>query len=229
MALLFLYSLAAMVPNRTAVRLFNAGRAALLAGHYATAERDFAGTLRRESRSTHARLGLACAFFLTGHRSRALLELTMAVQHGLNIARVGECGHGFDFDRSVFTAKFGLTNSFAVPRTSPSYQRELTSLPNDTPTDDARRLLLGSCLAFRARLDGAGWYYAANAHDLGRIIPSSERDFFACLGSTTRTRLGCQLHPRLGDCIFTVLRRDAFLRDRPYLYPAEAPEAFSNA
>jgi len=215
---LFVNALISIIPNRAAVRLYGEGKSALLAGHYVAAERAFNGVLRLEPRSTHARFGLACAFALTRSGGAAVIELDLALERGLVLSRSGSCGHGLVFSRDLFVAKFGLTNSFAAPRGAAIYQHELESVPADTPEDTAQRLLIGSCLAFRARLDDVGWYYAANAND-GRITASAIRGFFSCLGLATRTRLHCR--HSLNGCIFTDRVRAAYLRDRPYLYPAD--------
>lgn len=218
MASLFLYGLVSAIPNRTAVSLENQGKNALLSGRYAAAERAFNGVLEYEPRSTHARFGLACAYFLTGSDGLAVLELDLAFKQGLVLRRAGGCSHELVFNDRLFTAKFGLTDSFAAPRGAPLYQAALEAVPTDTPEDTAERLLIGSCLAFRAHLDDVGWYYAANAHDLGRITPTATRNFFQCLQPATRARLGCG--NSLSECIFTDHVRAAYLRDRPYLYPS---------
>jgi hypothetical protein len=100
------------------VRFEATGKIQLLAGHYLPAERSFAAALRHESRSTHARFGLACAFFLTGHRGRSVLELNLALKHGLVLSRAGGCGHSCVFSQGLFAAKFGLIElvTLAQPR-----------------------------------------------------------------------------------------------------------------
>lgn len=224
-AVLFVYALVSSIPNRTAVRLEGRGKTYLLAGRYVPAEHDFAGVLRHEPLSTDARFGLACAFFLTGHRGRALLELNLALKNGLVLDRAGSCGHRLVFSLGLFVAKFGLTDSFVAPKGAPGYQHQLESVPADNRTDTAHRLLMGACLAFRARLDGVGWYYAANAHDQGQITDASVRDFFRCLGSKTLARLGCRRS--LNSCVFNGRNLAAYLKDRPYLYPVDQPRALT--
>lgn len=223
-ATLFVYALASSIPDRAAVALERRGKADLLAGHYLRAEQNFAAVLWREPRSTHARFGLACSFFLAGHHARALLELNLALRRGLALSRAGGCGHGLVFSKGLFVAKFGLTSSFVAPRGLPYYQHQLESVPAGTAADTARRLLLGACLAFRAQLDGVGWYYGASAHDHGQITSATTRDFFRCLDVTTRARLNCAAS--LSDCVITDRNRAAYLEDRPYLYPASRPRAF---
>ena len=217
--MLFVYALISMVPNRVAVRFEKQGKTALLAGRYRVAERDFNAVLSREPRSTDAHFGLACAYFLTGLRGVAVLELDLALARGLVLSRSGSCGHELVFSKGLFAAKFGLTDSFVAPRGALAYQRQLESIPADTATDTADRLLVGACLAFRARLDDVGWYYAANAHDQGRITNAARGAFFACLDPATRSRLHCR--SSLTACVFTDSNRAAYLNDRPSLYPTE--------
>ncbi len=230
-AVLLVDGLAVNVPNRRAVELEHQAVAVMRASHYGAAEQYFAGVLRREPLSASSRLGLACVFYLTGHRSRALLELTMGLNHGLVPGHISGCGRGVLFDRLFIVAKLRLTYSFAVPRldSESGYARWLTSLPSSSSSDAAHRLLIGSCLAFRAGLAAAGWYYAANANSTASVSPTMEDEFFACIGPTTATRLGCPQRPRLDDCVFDKQTYDAYLDDEPYLYPADAPSAFANA
>jgi len=222
-AALFVYSLISIVPNRAAVRLEGEGVSALVASRYTAAERAFNGVLRLEPRSTDARFGLACVFALTGSRGAALIELDLALERGLVLSRSGTCTHGFVFSNGLFVAKFGLANSFVAPLGAPTYQRLLESIPTDTPTDSAQRLLIGACLAFRANLDDVGWWYAANADAQGRITRSTTRRFFNCLGKATRKRLRCG--NSLAGCIFTRSVQANYLRDRPKLYPTKATAA----
>jgi hypothetical protein len=213
------YGLWAAVPNREAVEFERAGVRKLKAGNYLAAEEDFVAVLHREPKSMHARLGLACGSFLTGHRSRAALELTLALENGLPLAVNGDCSHNLHLDRIFFVAKFGLTDSFAVPRVAgaASYEQMLTSEPELTDADEAARLLVGSCLSFRAELDGAGWYYAANAATTGPIGPGGERHFLRCLGDETLKRLHCDRSPAM-DCLLSARVRKAYLNDRERLY-----------
>lgn len=230
-AVLLVDGLAVNVPNRRAVELEHRAVTAMRASHYGAAEQYFAGVLRREPRSTFSRLGLACVFYLTGHRSRALLELTMGLNRGLVPGHIAGCGRSILFDRLFIVAKLRLTDSFAVPRLDgeSGYERWLTSLPSSTSSDAAHRLLIGSCLAFRAGLAAAGWYYAANANSTASVSPTMEREFFTCIGPSTATRLGCPQPPHLDNCVFDRQVHNAYLDDEPYLYPADAPSAFANA
>jgi len=207
------------VPNREAVEFERQGVHELKAGDYLAAEGDFVAVLHREPRSMHARLGLACGSFLTGHRSRAALQLTIALENGLPLAVGGDCSHNLDLDRVFFVAKSGLTASFAVPRVAGAagYEQMLTSEPELTDTDEAARFLVGSCLSFRAKLDGAGWYYAANAATTAAIGPGGEEHFLRCLGDETLARLHCNRSPSM-DCLLSARIREAYLNDRDRLY-----------
>ena len=231
MAAVFVSALAATVPDRRAVELERHAVDALRAADYAAAADGFAGVLVREPRSTFARWGLACTFLSTGHASRAMLELTMAINRGLVLRAQTVCANGVKLERRFAVAKLGAVLSFAVPRgvAPASYLQALESVPAENAIDDAHRFLLGSCLAFRAGLDGAGWYYAANARYDVALDRVAERVFFACLGPATTRRLGCPQPPRLAACVFTRRPWAAYQRDRPYLYPEDAPAAFADA
>lgn len=229
MALLFIFALWSAIPDRKAVALEKSATEALQAGEYHRAEVDFARVLGLNPKSTHARLGLACAYFLTGHRSRVMLELTMAFEIGLPPGP-WECGHRVDLSHSFFSAKLGLYDAFAVPRVEGAgrYERMLTDQPTVTSADDSQRLLMGACLAFRSHLDGAGWYYAANAAERTPIDGTLEDLFFGCAGRAVLRHLRCHAGLRLHECVLTDRVRAAYLRDRPYLRPAAQPAAFAD-
>jgi hypothetical protein len=222
MLLLFAYGLWNAIPNRATVELENEGVRAFKAGEYRTAERTFVAVLQREPRSVHARFGLACAFFLTDQRSRAALELTMALEIGLPLDLIGDCGHHLSLDRRFLTAKVGLTDAFAAPRVTGAqrYEQMLTSEPSLSAGDEADRLLIGSCLSFRAKLDGAGWYYAANAAERSELGERSERLFLDCVGADALRRLDCDSGPAL-DCVLSDRIRQAYLVDRAHLRASE--------
>lgn len=231
MAILFAYALWQAVPDREAVALEKQGAEALKEANYGDAENDFAAVLRREPASTDARLGLACSFYLTGKRSAATLELTLGLEAGLVPGHIGQCGHGLYFDEVFLAAKLGLNESFAVPRVKEAGQLEkaLNGEPTGTSPEEPRRMLTGSCLAFRAGLDGAAWFYAASAVETHNVEREDERQFFSCLGAQLPGRLHCARQPSLRSCVLTGRARAAYLRDRPYLYPSASPAAFVNA
>jgi hypothetical protein len=231
MAILFAYALWQAVPDREAVALEQRGAEALVTANYGEAENDFVAVLRREPASTDARLGLACSYYLTGKRSAATLELTLGLKAGLVPGHIGQCGHGLHFDEVFLAAKLGLNESFAVPRVKEAGQFEeaLDGEPVGTSTEEPQRMLTGSCLAFRAGLDGAAWIYAASAVETHRVEKDDERQFFSCLGTQLLERLHCARRPSLRWCVLTDRARAAYLRDRPYLYPATSPAAFVDA
>ncbi len=219
MLVLLVYGVWNAIPNHAAVALEQEGIRAFKAGEYRTAEKDLVAVLHREPRSVHARFGLACESFLTGHRSRAVLELTIALENGLPLGLVSDCGHHLELNRHVLTAKYGLTGAFAVPRIPGAgrYEDLLTSEPALTDADEAVRFLVGSCLSFRANLDGAGWYYAANATEVAAIEPEAKRLFLHCLGAKPLARLHCAARPTI-ECLLSNRIRRAYLIDRARLY-----------
>jgi hypothetical protein len=219
MLVLFGYGLWEAVPDRAAVRLEKEGAQALREADYNSATTDLAAVLRREPRSMQARFGLACVYYLTGHRSRATLELTLAMRDGLPLGVLNDCGHNLRFDRIFLTAKLGISEAFAVPLVHGGHRYEamLTSEPELTNDDEAARLLVGSCLSFRAASDGAGWYYAANAFDLVPIGGGPERLFLNCLGTATVRRLHCAGKAPV-RCLLSSRTRQSYLEDRPHLY-----------
>ena len=174
----------AAVPNRLAVALERGGIEALKSSDYVTAEDDFVGVLRREPAATDPRWGLACAFALTGYYSRTALELTKGLENGLVPGFIAGCPHGLVLERLFLVAKLGLAVAFAIPRVADAgaYERLLTSEPSGGTRDESLRLLIGSCLAYRAELDGAGWYFSASAVEMRPISGSLAEMFFARVG-----------------------------------------------
>lgn len=220
MLVLFGYGLWQAVPNRAAVVLEKEGAQALRAGAYKSATADLTAVLRREPRSMEARFGLACAFFLSGHHSRATIELTLALREGLPLGLLNDCGHSLHLDRVFFTAKLGISEAFAAPlvRGARRYEAMLTSEPKLSADDEAARLLVGSCLSFRTVFDSAGWYYAANASRIAPIDSRLKKLFLGCLGGATLRRLQCGVTRTPVRCLLSDRIRQRFLEDRPYLY-----------
>ena len=232
--ILLLDGLLAAVPSRDAVASLDRGRADLNRSRYQLAERDFADALSLEPLSLYARVGLACAFLHEGHGSRALLELTLALERGLFPPGLGGCGGGLGLDGRYFAAKYGATGAFMAPHPpkSRAIESQLLQLPLESEDDEARRMLLGSCLAFRAGLDGAGWYYAANGAELG--VPAAEVELLpSCLGDRLLAHLGCAAGAErerpdgLLNCILNGRAGFAYQRERSFLYPADDPRAYS--
>lgn len=206
------------LPDRTARERLEKGVLAFEAGDYRSAEKNLISALRAEPRGVHARFGLACTFFMMGKKSRAALELTEALRHGLPFDLTNRCGTDEDdveLDKYFLVAKFGLVGAFAVPRIEGAERFEslLTSEPATTTSDEVFRFLIGACLSLRAGLDGVGWYYAANAVEVARPSGQVENLFLNCLGRETLTRLGCISGSGL-ECILSEQLREAYLRDR---------------
>jgi hypothetical protein len=231
---LLLVGLVGAVPSHGAVTLLDRGKAELDASHYRRAERLFAAVLPIEANSLYARVGLACAFISEGHGSRAVLELTLALERGLFSSTLGTCGDGVALEDRYFAARYGSVGTFMAPRV-PSGRRVEAALlapPVESEDDEARRFLLGACLAFRAGLDAAGWDYAANGAELG--IPAESIGLLPhCLGRAVLARLHC---PSEGSaerpeapvgCILNGSAGAAYQRERPYLFPIDRPLAYS--
>jgi hypothetical protein len=218
---LLAYAIWDAVPNRTAVTLDVSGGRAMFAGRYSTAEHDFIKVLELEPRSLNARAGLACVYLLTGHKSRATLELTRGIEAGLAPGRLGHCGHGVTLDDVFISAKLGLFEAFAVPRgVAPKrYERALLRETTDSPGEESERLLIASCLAFRAGSDGAGWYYAASAHDGAGITPAGARSFYRCAGERVLRHLDCSGQTSFTACVLTPRLQRAYLDDRSHVFP----------
>src|ERR1035441_1178079 len=221
----------AAVPNRQAVALERGGIEALESSDYVTAEYYVVVVLPREPAATDPRWGLACAFALTGYYSRTALELTKGLENGLVPGFIAGCPHGLVLERLFLVAKLGLAVAFAVPRVAGAgaYERLLTSEPSDGTRDESLRLLIGSCLAYRAGLDGAGWYFAASAVDTQPIGASLAQMFLTCVGPAVLRHLGCAQHPSFAGCVINDRTRAAYLADRPYIYPETDPAAFVGA
>jgi len=213
------------IPDRTAVRLERQGLRALKAGDYPIATRRLAAVLDAEPKSAHAYFALACISFLTGHRSRAAMELTDALENGLPLGPIGDCGSGLRLDRRFFAAKLGLTTAFAVPRGVPdgdAYERMLSAEPPGTDGDDVNRFLTGSCLAFRSGLEGLGWFYAASAEEIATVGPRAERRFLECLDARTLARLRCSARPGI-SCLLSDRIRRSYVEERTRPFGLDAP------
>jgi hypothetical protein len=232
-AVLLLVGIVEAIPSRDAVTLLNRGKAELDVSHYRRAERYFAAVLSEEPNATYARVGLACVFMREGHGSRALLELTLAVERGLFPYALGDCGDGYELDRHYFAARYGALGAFMAPRVSSGEEIEkaLSGTPSESEDEEARRFLLGACLAFRAGLDAAGWDYAANGAELG--VPAGDIGLLPrCLGRSVLSHLHCPAvgppgHPEAPlDCILNGRAAFAYQRQRPYLFPIDRPLAY---
>jgi hypothetical protein len=233
LAVLLLVGIVGAIPSRDAVKLLDRGKAELDASRYQRAERNFAEVLSGEPNSLYARVGLACAFMREGHGSRALLELTLALERGLFPFALGDCGDGVGLDERYFAAKYGAVGTFMAPRISPGGDIEelLLKTPPESEDEEARRFLLGACLAFRTGLDAAGWDYAANGAELG--VPAHDIGLLPrCLGRGVLARLHC---PSVGPpdypeaplgCILNGGAGFAYQRQRPYLFPIDRPLAY---
>jgi hypothetical protein len=215
MALLLVYGLLQAVPSREAVRALAHGRESLRHGDYASAERDFNTVLSLVPNSAEARQGLACAFYLTGVRSAAALELTKGLEAGVFAELLGRCGHGLRLDDVFFAAKLGLSEVFAVPRIAGArrFEDALLEEPTGTAVEEPDRLLLGACLAQRAGLAGAAWDYAGSALETGAIDGPDRARFFTCFGPWEQRRAGCARLPSIRACVMTPTARRTYFRD----------------
>ena len=215
MMLLLAYGISHAVPGKRAVLAMGHGGEALERGEYALAERSYNAALRLVPRSAGARLGLACAFYLTGRRSAAAIELTKALEAGAFAERLGNCGHGLDLRDAFFVAKLGLSDAFAVPkvRGARRFERALTAEPARTTAEEPGRMLLGACLAQRAGLAGAAWDYGGNALERHGLSDSDRVRFLACFGPAARRRAGCATVPSIRRCLMTPAARAAYFRD----------------
>jgi hypothetical protein len=231
MMIAMLGAVCAAIPNPQAVALERAGIKALESSDYMSAEEDFLGVLRREPAATDPRWGLACAFASMGHYSPAALELTKGLENGLVPGFISSCPHGPVLERLFLVAKLGPADAFAVPRVTGAerYERRLTSEPPGGTRNEALRLLVGSCLAYRAALDGLGWYFAANAVETRSVDASLIQMFLACVGRNVLRHLGCAQHPSFARCVINDRARAAYLADRAYIYPETDPAAFVGA
>ena len=233
LAVLLLVGIVEAIPSRDAVTLLDRGKAELDASHYRGAERLFAEVLPKETNSLYARVGLACAFMQGGHGSRAVLELTLALERGLFPSALGTCGNDVPLDDRYFAARYGAVGTFMAPRVPSAGEVEaaLLSAPSESEDDEARRWLLGSCLAFRAGLDAAGWDYAANGAELG--LPAANIGLLPrCLGHAVLAHLHCpsegpsDLPEAPVSCILNGSAAAAYQRERPYLFPIDRPRAY---
>ncbi len=227
MALLLVYGLWRAVPDRQAVLALRRGEEALKHSDYAQAEKSYDIVLSLVPNSTVARLGLACAFYHSGERSAATIELTKALKAGAFAERLGRCGHGLDLSGVFFVAKLGLSDAFAVPRVAGArrFERALMEEPTRTTEEEPDRMLLGACLAQRAGLAGAAWNYAGNALETDAVDDSDRARFLSCFGPRERRRAGCAGAPSLRSCVLTPAARSAYFRDVRLVDLASQPVA----
>jgi hypothetical protein len=227
MALLLIYGLWQGIPDRKAVLTLKRGEEALKRSNYAKAERSYNTVLSLVPNSTVALLGLACAFYRSGERSAATIELTKALEAGAFAERLGRCGHGLQLSDVFFVAKLGLSDAFAVPRVAHArrFETALMEEPSETTEEEPDRMLLGACLAQRAGLAGAAWDYAGNALETGAVDDSDRARFFSCFGPRERRRAGCAGAPSLRACVLTPAARSAYFRDVRLVDLASQPAA----
>lgn len=227
MTLLLFYGLWQAVPDQRAALVLKRGKDSLKRGDYAQAEKSYKAVLSRVPNSTVARLGLACAFYHSGQRSAATIELTKALEVGAFAERLGSCGHGLDLSDVFFVAKLGLSDAFAVPRVTGArrFERTLMEEPTRTTEEEPDRMLLGACLAQRAGLAGAAWNYAGNALETDMVDKVDRARFFSCFGPRERHRAGCAGSPSLRSCVLTPGARSAYFRDVRLVSLASQPPA----
>jgi tetratricopeptide (TPR) repeat protein len=227
MALLLVYGLWQAIPERRAVLALRRGEEALKRSDYAQAEKSYNAVLSLVPNSTVARLGLACAFYHSGQRSAATIELTKALKAGAFAERLGRCGHGLDLSDVFFVAKLGLSDAFAVPRIAGArrFERALMEEPTRTTEEEPDRMLLGACLAQRAGFAGAAWDYAGNALATDAVDDSDRARFLSCFGARERHRAGCARSPSVRSCVLTPAARSAYFRDVRLVDLASRPVA----
>jgi hypothetical protein len=227
MALLLVYGLWQAVPDRRAVGALKSGEESLKRGDYAKAEKSYNTVLSLVPNSTVARLGLACAFYHSGERSAATIELTKALKAGAFAEKLGDCGHGLDLSGVFFVAKLGLSDAFAVPRVAGAqrFERALMEEPTGATEEEPDRMLLGACLAQRAGLAGAAWDYAGNALETDAVDASDRARFLSCFGLRERRRAGCAGSPSVRNCVLTPAARSAYFRDVRLVDLASRPVA----
>jgi len=215
MVLLLVYGLGQSFPDKRAVLDLRQGRAALGDGNYVLARKSYNTVLTLVPNSAVARQGLACAFYLEGMRSAAALELTKGLEVGVFAERLGDCSHGLNLDDVFFAAKLGLSDAFAAPKVAAArrFEEVLLEEPTGTTGEEPGRMLLGACLAHRAGLLGATWYYAGNALETGAIDASDRARFFACVGPQERRRSGCAPRQTIRACVMTPAAHAAYFRD----------------
>lgn len=215
MALLFIYGVWHAVPNRRAVRLLEQGGNSLRRGEYGAARNNYNAVLRLVPNSAVARQGLACAFYLSGMRSTAALELTKGLEAGVFAERLGHCGHGLNLEDVFFAAKLGVSDAFAAPKVAGArrFEEALMEEPSGAKAEEPDRMLLGACLAERARLAGLAWDYAGNALDTNEVDDADRARFLACFGPPQQRRAGCALNPGVRACVLTPIARRAYFRD----------------
>jgi hypothetical protein len=215
MTMLLAYGISHAVPSKQAVLAMGRAGKALERGEYVLAEQSYDAALRLAPRSAGARIGLACAFYLTGRRSAAAIELTKALEAGAFAERLGNCGHGLDLGNVFFVAKLGLSDAFAAPRVRGAgrFERILTAEPTQTTAEEPGRMLLGACLAQRGGLAGAAWDYGANALQRHGLSESDRARFSACFGPAARRRASCAAGRNILKCLMTPAARAAYFRD----------------
>jgi hypothetical protein len=227
MTLLLFYGLWQAIPDQRAALVLKRGTDSLKRADYVQAEKSYKVVLSRVPNSTVARLGLACAFYHSGQRSAATIELTKALEAGAFAERLGSCGHGLDLSDVFFVAKLGLSDAFAVPRVTGArrFERALMEEPTRTTEEEPDRMLLGACLAQRAGLAGAAWNYAGNALETDMVDNADRARFFSCFGPRERRRAGCAGSPSLRSCVLTPAARSAYFRDVRLVGLASQPPA----
>ncbi|HEY6731745.1 MAG TPA: hypothetical protein VI039_12075 [Solirubrobacterales bacterium] len=225
MLLFFAYGLWHAVPDERAAAALARGEKALRRGEYGATVRDLNRVLKMVPNSAEARQGLACAYYLTGNRSVAVMELTKGLEVGVFAEQLGRCGHGLRLDDVFFAAKVGLSEAFAVPRVAGAeeFEAELISQPTGTTPEEPGRMLLGACLALRAHLLGAAWEYAGSALETDALNADDRARFFACFDHKMQRRAGCATRPSIEKCVMTDAARRAYfenirLVDAPFWY-----------
>jgi hypothetical protein len=215
LALLLMYGLWQALPNKRAVLTLAHAREWLMHGQYALAERDFNTVLSLVPDSAEARQGLACAYYLTGMRSTAAMELTKGLEAGVFAEQLGLCGHSLRLGNVFFAAKLGLAEAFAVPRAAGASKFEdmLVAEPSGTATTEPDRMLIGACLAQRAGLAGVAWEYAGSALETGAINGYDRSVFLACFGPRDQRHVGCAQRPSIEACVMTPAARTAYFND----------------
>jgi hypothetical protein len=215
MALLLIFGILHSIPSRSAVDSLSNGREYLRRGDYEAAERNFNAVLRQVPESAVARLGLACAYYLTGDRSVAALELTHGLDAGVFAEQPGSCGHGLRLEDAFLVAKLGLSDAFAVPRVAGAsrFEATLTSEPSSTNSNEPARLLIGACLATRAGLLGTAWEYAGSALENAAFGPADRVAFLSCFDRREQQRVGCASRPSIGKCVMTASAKRAYFDD----------------
>lgn len=224
--LCWLVSVLDQIPSTTAVAHERAGIAAVHAGRWDLAMREFGRVVALEPRSTWAHFGRACALMAQGQRSGAGIEYTKALQDGLLLpSRSTPCPRSFD-PRQVFTrVTVGTVLVIVVPRSRPGSEEAAIARAELAPSDtdiggdprDARREMAAACMAWRAKYYGLAFQYgrlAAHPDDRDR---GNLEFFLRCVGSRAAARdLKCAaVAVHLPQCAFLKSIVVAMNRDDP--------------